>query len=77
MTMYNPTAEDGDTGIPVYAEDIDNDGDIDLILNRTGGLDNFYQGIRVQLLTNEGNRMFVDATANIDNPGNASGDWVR
>ena len=74
-TLLPPVAGYGTT-VDFDMEDIDNDGDIDLILNRTGGSDNFYQGIRVQLLTNEGNRMFIDASSNIDNPGTASDDWV-
>ena len=32
MTMFNPTAGDGDTGIPVFAADIDNDGYDDALL---------------------------------------------
>ncbi|MEY2997757.1 MAG: hypothetical protein RIQ82_1138 [Bacteroidota bacterium] len=64
------------TTVDFDMEDIDNDGDIDLILNRTGGPDNLCQGVRVQLIVNEGNRMFVDATGNIDTPGNATDDWI-
>ncbi|MCB9358128.1 MAG: FG-GAP repeat protein [Calditrichaeota bacterium] len=37
MTMYNPTAQDGDTGIPVSAEDIDGDGRMDAILSAITG----------------------------------------
>lgn len=37
MTMYNPSAEDGDTGIPVYAADIDGDGRMDAILSAITG----------------------------------------
>jgi len=33
MTMYNPDAQDGDTGIPVAAGDIDNDGFHDALLS--------------------------------------------
>ena len=74
-TLLPPVAGYGTT-VDFDMEDIDNDGDIDLILNRTGGPDNLYQGVRVQLIVNEGNRMFVDATGNIDSPGNATDDWI-
>ena len=74
-TLLPPVTGYGTT-VDFDMEDIDNDGDIDLILNRTGGPDNLYQGVRVQLLMNEGNRNFLDFTSNIDNPGNASDEWV-
>lgn len=37
MTMFNPSAEDGDTGIPVYSGDIDNDGKMDALLSAMTG----------------------------------------
>ncbi|MCB1060011.1 MAG: FG-GAP repeat protein [Calditrichaeota bacterium] len=37
MTMYNPSAEDGDTGIPVYSADIDGDGRMDAIISAITG----------------------------------------
>lgn len=37
MTMFNPTAGDGDTGIPVFAADIDNDGYDDALLSAMTG----------------------------------------
>lgn len=37
MTMFNPSAEDGDTGIPVNAADIDGDGRMDAILSAITG----------------------------------------
>ncbi|MBK6911047.1 MAG: fibronectin type III domain-containing protein [bacterium] len=37
MTMFNPSAEDGDTGIPVYAADVDGDGRMDAILSAITG----------------------------------------
>jgi len=58
------------------AEDVDMDGDKDLIINRTGGGNsNFYNGRRIQLLLNGGNRQFTDATNKIDNPGTDSDSW--
>lgn len=58
------------------AEDFDQDGDNDIVINRTGGGDsNFYIGRRFQLLINTGNREFADATSQIDNPGTASDGW--
>jgi len=58
------------------AEDVDNDGDRDLIINRTGGgNNNFYIGRKVQLLLNNGSREFTDSTNKIDNPGLDSDVW--
>jgi hypothetical protein len=64
------------TVLDFEAEDVDNDGDRDLIINRTGGgSSNFYVGRRVQLLLSNGKREFTDATNQIDEPGVDSGDW--
>jgi hypothetical protein len=58
------------------AADFDGDGDRDLAINRTGGgNDNFYVGSKIQLLINNGNRNFTDATNHIDNPGTDSDSW--
>jgi len=58
------------------AEDFDSDGDRDLVINRTGGGNsNFYVGRRVQLLLNDGDRGFSDATNQIDNPGTDTDTW--
>jgi len=64
------------------AEDIDGDGDRDIIINRTrdgddgGGL-GFYVGRTIQLLRNDGNRNFTDVTlTHIDNPGGDHDDWI-
>ena len=58
------------------AEDIDKDGDKDLIINRTGGgNNNFYIGRKIQLLLNVGDRQFTDVTNKIDNPGTDSDAW--
>src|SRR4030067_533498 len=37
MTMFNPTAEDGTTGIPVNAGDLDNDGYVDAVISAMTG----------------------------------------
>ena len=58
------------------AEDIDGDGDRDVIINRTGGgSSNFYQGVNVQLLLNNGSRAFTDASTQIDDNGTDSDNW--
>ncbi len=74
------------TNLPEYASygtvldfdaaDFDNDGDRDLVINRSGGGNsNNYVGSIVQLLTNEGSHTFVDATSQIDNPGGSDIAW--
>ncbi|MDN5204916.1 VCBS repeat-containing protein [Fulvivirgaceae bacterium BMA10] len=64
------------TVLDLDAEDLDADGDRDLIVNRTGGGNsNFYIGSRIQLLSNNGGREFVDVTNKIDNPGSDSDAW--
>ena len=63
------------------AEDVDGDGDRDLVINRTrdgddGTLKGFYQGRTLQLLQYDGARTFTDITAtNIDLPGGDSDLW--
>ena len=49
--------------IDIEAEDLDGDGDRDLIVNRTsGGCGTFYEGFYIQILRNDGQRTFTDAT---------------
>ena len=66
------------------AEDIDGDGDRDLVVTRTGdgkGVLAFYQGYYLQVLENMGNRQFTDQTAQKLVAGSDSGarwiDWIR
>ena len=61
-------------------EDVNSDGQKDLIINRTrDGIDGefgFYQGRTVQLLISAGNRAFEDRTVtNIDQPGGDNDIW--
>ncbi len=63
------------------AEDLDGDGDRDLVINRTrdgddGGELGFYVGRTVQYLRNEGGRTFVDRTLeDVDFPGGERDPW--
>lgn len=63
------------------AEDTDNDGDRDLLINRTRDGDDgpgkgFYQGRTIQLLAHDGNRGFTDITStHIDQPGGDNDSW--
>ena len=63
------------------AEDFDGDGNRDLVLNRTrdgddGAGSGFYQGRRMQLLMQDGNRGFTDVTSSqVDDPGTNTDGW--
>ena len=66
----------------IEAEDLDGDGDRDIVLNRSsGGCDTFYQGFYVQVLRNDGNRTFTDATDTMivdgSSPTDRWIDWLR
>lgn len=70
------------TPLDFDAEDLDKEGDRDLVVNRAGGgNNNFYIGSRVQLLMNNGDRTFQDATNKIDMPTLTDPDlwfpWIR
>lgn len=66
--------------IDIDAEDIDQDGDRDLVVNRTRDGDDgqgmgFYVGRRTQLVLQDGNRGFTDGTVRIDAPGTDFDPW--
>lgn len=71
-----PSLDNYGTVLDFDAGDFDNDGDRDLVINRTGGgTNNFYSGQRIQLVMNNGNREFSNASNKIDNPGLDSDIW--
>ena len=73
-----PNATCWGTVIDIEAEDLDGDGDRDIVLNRTsGGCDTFYKGFYVQVLRNDGNRSFTDATDTMIVDGSSpTGRWI-
>lgn len=71
-----PEYENYGTILDFDSEDLNNDGNRDLVVNRTGGGDdNFYVGRKIQLLRNDGNRNLTDVTAQIDNSGSSTENW--
>lgn len=76
MRTVLPAVDGYGTVLDFDVEDLDQDGDRDLVINRTGGgAGNFYQGRKVQLLKNNGNRNFSDITSQIDDPGQDTEVW--
>lgn len=59
--------------VDIDAEDIDGDGDNDIILNRVGSVV-FYEGFYIQILENNGERLFSDNTSE-SMPDNQGDDW--
>ena len=66
--------------VDIDADDIDNDGNKDIVVTRTGsGQGNFYVGYYIQIIVNEGSRQFSDKTS--ERIANGAGaewiDWIR
>lgn len=65
------------TILDIDSEDINNDGNKDIVLTRTGGgNNNFYVGYYLQLIQNNGNHQFTDTTNNISSSSNVNGGWI-
>ena len=63
--------------VDIDAEDLDGDGDRDVVLDRTGS-DPFYSGYYIQLVFNRGSRRFTDETAQrITRGAEAAAHWIR
>jgi len=63
--------------IDIDAEDLNNDGNKDIILTRTGGgNNNFYIGYYLQLIQNNGNHQFIDITSNISLNSDENAEWI-
>ncbi|MBW1750626.1 MAG: VCBS repeat-containing protein [Deltaproteobacteria bacterium] len=68
------------TVLDIDADDIDNDGDKDIIVTRTGGgQGNSYIGFFIQIITSGGNRQFTDDTNQriLNGTGDDWIDWIR
>jgi hypothetical protein len=62
--------------VDIDAEDLDGDGDRDIVLNRTGS-DPFYAGHYIQIIANQGSRSFSDDTAQrITGGADANAKWL-
>ena len=74
-----PAVPGQDTVVDIDADDLDGDGVRDIVVTRTGGGDNFYQGYYIQLIRGLGNREFVDATVNVKDAQSSDPwiDWIR
>jgi hypothetical protein len=68
------------TVLDIDAEDLDNDGDRDIVITRTGGgQGNFYVGYYIQIIVNAGGRQFADETGQRIANGTGANwiDWIR
>ena len=66
------------TVVDIDADNIDNDGNKDIVVTRTGGVQgNFYVGYYIQIIVNEGSRQFSDKTSErIVNGSNDRAEWI-
>jgi len=68
------------TVVDIDADDVDNDGDNDVVVTRTGGGQaNFYIGYYIQIIINQGSRLFTDDTDQRISTGTGENwiDWIR
>ena len=74
-----PAVPGQETVVDIDSEDLDGDGVRDIVLNRTGGGDNFYEGYYIQLVLGQGNRAFADATEKVEGAKSTDPwiDWIR
>ena len=82
LSTILPTVENFKIAIDFDAEDIDNDGDRDLIINRVSdetGVYGFYDRHYIQILENQGDQTFIDKSAEkiSDNSGEGWREWVH
>lgn len=72
-----PSVAGQGTILDIDSEDINNDGNKDILLTRTGGGDNnFYVGYYLQLVLNNGNHQFTDTTSNVSSNSDVNGEWI-
>lgn len=72
-----PAVAGQETIVDIDAEDINNDGRKNIVLTRTGGgNNNFYVGYYIQLIQNDGDHQFTDATSNITSNSDENGGWI-
>ena len=75
-----PSVDGQGTVVDIDADDINNDGNKDIVVTRTGGgQENFYIGYYIQIIMNEGSRQFADKTSEriVNGTGAEWIDWIR
>ncbi|MDA7693901.1 VCBS repeat-containing protein [Flavobacteriaceae bacterium] len=82
LSTVIPTVENFKIAIDFDAEDIDGDGDRDIIVNRASddeGSYGFYNHHFIQILENQGNKTFVDKSSEriTNNSGNGWREWIH
>lgn len=82
LSTILPTIENYKIAVDFDAEDIDGDGDRDIIVNRVSdgdGIYGFYNRYTIQIVENRGNRSFIDKSAEriTNNSGNGWHEWIH
>ena len=82
LSTILPTIENYKIAVDFDSEDIDGDGDRDIIVNRVSdgdGIYGFYNRYTIQILENRGDRKFIDKSSEkiTNNSGNGWHEWIH